>query len=586
MIDTITFLNTSWIWQLCIGAFVLWAVFIWKEWDQYGKRSFWIKTVVSFLGITALAFIVLKPAVYIQNKTGKVALLTPGYSTKQLDSLKKTHRKLKVLTYNDNRPIFNHTNISDSVYILGHGLEPFDFWKLQNCNVNYLGGDIPSGIIKFKYDHKKTLGEQIHFSGLYNTPRKGHQLVLEGPGGVYLDSVSLIIDKKQVFQLSSKLVAKGNYLFSIIEKDTTGKIYSRDPIPLTVDHSVPLKILILNSFPTFETKYLKNYLSEMGHELFVKTKITNGKYKLEYFNMEKRSIDVFSKKDLDFFDLLVIDASTIRNLGKASLATIEYVVREQGLGVFVQPDDSFFGSGSGFEAFNFIREKSRETDLKEIPKVRISKHNFFFTDEFRIQSIHKNSNTQIISAYKRIRKGKIGSTVLENTYELVLNDKTEIYQQLWSDIINDISKKEAQLIRWVPPRILSFKDHPYKFTLKASITKPIVKTKENYRIAMRSDINISNVWKGITYPESYGWHTLRIEQDTTKVLNYFVTDTSTWKPKYIYDKIEENNRYFSRVSKKKTNQILESKPVNLIGLYILFLICMGYLWLIPKVNRD
>ncbi|WP_271784265.1 hypothetical protein [Aquimarina algiphila] len=583
MIDNLTFLNAELMWPLSIGAILLWCVFIWKEWYSNKKPRFWIKVTISFLAIGALVILVLKPVISVPGDATKMVILTEGYDQVRLDSIKKVHKRIKVYKYNINQLIFKDINIPDSVFILGYGVEPFDFWQFDNCKVKYLNDSIPSGVIRFTYDHKNTVGKQMIFNGLYHKPKKENQLVLEGPGGVYLDSVSLGDDEQQIFRLSTKLNLPGKFVFSLIEKDTTGKIHSKNPIPLLVEDPIPLKILIVNGFPTFETKYLKNYLAEMGHQVLVRSQITKGRYKYEYFNMERLPIGTFSEKNLQPFDLVIIDANSFKKLGKTSRAVLRNSIRENGLGLFIQSDQDFFRFSRNFGSFDFVTQKNVETNLKGQSKIKISKSPFFFKDEFLLHPIHKNTNNQVLSAYKPMGKGRIGTTVLENTYELVLNGRTKVYQELWSKLISSISNKEIPSAEWRSRGNIAYINQPFKFKLRTSIAKPMVNTINGYKISMREDIDISNLWSATTYPKTLGWDTLLIQQDTTEVFPYFVTHTSHWRSQTHYEKIVENNKYSAVSSKESKEENKAFRLVNPLGFFLIFLICIGYLWLEPKM---
>jgi len=584
MIEDITFLHSNWIVPISSSAIVLWCIFIWKEGSDFGKTKFWIKITIAFIAISALACIALQPALPILGKKTKVAILTTNYNEDQLDSLQKVHKRLKTVEYKANQPIFRNIHTSDTVFVLGEGIAAFDFWQLKNYEVNYIKSDAPSGVIKCRYDQKRVVGERLSIEGIYNNPKKGNHLILEEPGGNAIDSIALLSGTKQSFGLSADLKVIGNYNFSLVEKDSLGTIYSRDPIPITVIDRTHLKILIVNSFPTFETKYLKNYVAENGHEVVVKSRITKGRFKFEYFNTDRIPIGAFSEKNLQPFDLVILDATTAKNLGRGARTALTNAIKQHGLGFFIQPDEDFFRYRKDEVAFDFVKGKSTETSLGTAPKTKIAKYPFLFKDQFQLQAIHKNGTNDIISAYKHLGKGKVATTVLQSTYELLLNGKTTEYQQVWSQIINTIGKKENAAVSWDENNILAIKDQSYEFILRTAIPEPEVTTDDEYRIALRSDIDISKLWTGTTYPKKLGWHMISIEQDTTAVLDYFVTDTTAWKAKSSYDNMLRNRRHFDRVSIKNTEQFSPLAPINPIGFYILFLVCIGYLWLAPKIE--
>lgn len=152
-------------------------------------------------------------------------------------------------------------------------------------------------------------------------------------------------------------------------------------------------------------------------------------------------------------------------------------------------------------------------------------------------------------------------------------------------LITSLSRKETPQIEWETTSIIAYKDHPFTFEVRTSISKPIVKTNKKYSVSMRSDIDIKNLWKGVAYPRDFGWNTQFIEQDTTKVFEYFVADTSHWKSQMVYKTIEENKRHYKKSLKSETIQNHTIRPIPLLGFYLLFLLCVGYLWLEPKLLR-
>ncbi|GAA4272463.1 hypothetical protein U6A24_10050 [Aquimarina gracilis] len=583
MTDTFTFLNDELIWKVGSIGLLLWGVFIWKESSEYGSYRFWIKVIVSLLAIVSLMAIVLQPAISSSRKSTKAILLTNGYNKSQLDSLKKVHKKIKVLTYEVNNLSFE--NEVDSIFLLGYGVEPFDFEHFKNQSGYYIPENLPSGIVQFDYNHQNFVGKSIMFHGVYSNPKKGNRLLLEDPGGVTVDSLVLTSEVRREFLLKAKLNIKGNHTFYIIEKDSLGEVLSKDPVPVVVEEAKFLKILMLNNFPTFETKYLKNYLTSLGHEIIVKSKLTKGRYKFEYFNTEKSRIGALTEKKLKDFDLVVIDAFSLRNLGRKSFLALENSVKVNGLGVLIQPDNNFFSTSNNIGDFVFVRDKNNEVTLKDLPKKKVTKNTFLFKNEFEILPIHKNIDKEIISAYRRVGNGRVGATILENTYELLLQGDSVMYKQLWSGVIEKLGNREIKTSQWQSNGAVVQVDRPFDFSLRTSIEKPIVKTSNEYSISLRQDINLKNVWYGTTYPIEQGWHKLWVEQDSTATFNYLVTDSLYWKSQKHYKNIEENIRYFNTSSiKAQVNQPLQ--PINTLWFYLLFLMCSGFLWLEPKMIKD
>ena len=298
MISKISFQNSNWVWYIGIAVTLLILIFIWKEYRKKNKPRFLFRIGATILAITSLTLIALKPLTSKSNKSTQALVLTKGYKKHQLDSLKKVNKKFVVFEYLENEALFNSQNVPESAIVIGEGLKPYDLWQLKDIPTTFLGNNSPKGITKLKYNTKNSVGDQVKINGFYNNPTNGHKLLLEGPGGLLLDSIN-IRNNTGDFQLTSNLTTAGKFLYSLIEKDSLNDIITKDPLPVIVEEQTQLKILIINRNPTFETKYLKNYLSENGHQVLVRSQLTKAKFKFEYFNMSQKPIIAFTQKILN-----------------------------------------------------------------------------------------------------------------------------------------------------------------------------------------------------------------------------------------------------------------------------------------------
>ncbi len=582
MTKDLPFLNNQWLWPIILIGLFIWLVFIWKDKSKYNSTKFFINIFVSLIAIIALVLIALKPLKYSSGKPLKAAILSNGYNQDQLDSLKLVYNDLVIFNYTTNNPLFINTETPESIFLLGDGIASFDLWQLDSIKVTYLKGHEPNGVINLNYDTKNRVGNKAIFKGRYLNASQGHKLMLESPNGRVIDSLVLLSEKIQEFELSANLKIQGNFLYHLIEKDKFNTIIAKNPLPITILKENQLSVLIINNFPTFETKYLKNYLSKQGHQVLIRSQLTKDRYKYEYFNMKNRSTVSFNQKNLNAFDLMIIDATSLNKLSKASRNSIKKSVIENGLGVYIQPDNSFLNSNNRLVSFNFQRNKSTTTTLKEWPRINITTYPFKFKPEFALQPI-QSSSLKTISAYKRLGFGRVGTSLVKNSYHLVLNGHQEVYQQLWSKTLESMCKKETPIADWDTSSLLAFKNEPFDFVLRSQINQPNVTSDKGAKIPVKQNVDIMSSWKGITYPKNSGWHTLKVQQDSSSILNYYVTDSSKWKSLRAYKSIKANERYFDNHKVIKKNIEGPNTPINPIWFYCVFMLCVGYLWLEPKL---
>tara|TARA_R100001369_G_scaffold92896_1_gene141126 strand:+ start:153283 stop:155034 length:1752 start_codon:yes stop_codon:yes gene_type:complete len=575
------FLNETLFWPILIGALLLWILFIFKEWpDRYSKR-FWLKTGIALLTITALALIFLKPTSLSEEKIKTGLVLTNGYDKEVLDSIKRDNNDLIIINYLKGESILREDVNASSLIILGEGIQDYDLWQLENIPTQYLGSFTNSGVTSLYYKEKNTIGNKLLVQGEYKNAKPGTKLILEAPGEIAVDSVILNSGKDETFQLSTDLKVEGKFLYKLIEKDSSGKKFRSNPIPVKIIKRLPLKILIIEAFPTFETKYLKNYLAQAGQELSVRTQLTTRRYKLEYFNIDKKEPISFSEKILQAFDLLIMDEVSLKNLSKNEIALLKRSIKDDGLGVFLQPSLNLFNSKNELAALKFRRDNNTKIKIDPNSKIQFNKYPYQFSSEKDLQPLISIDNYKI-AAYQKKGLGRVGTSVLENTYQLVLDGNVEQYKKLWSKIVERISKKARISSEFKIDQFIVYKDEPFNFTLRTEVEMPFVDAQDGGRIPLKQDLNISNLWTGKIYPNEKGWQSLTLVKVSSISLEYYVSEKAVWKSMLAENTSMNNKRYFK--DSKNEDKIKSSRePIDPIWFYGIFLLGMGYLWLEPKL---
>lgn len=581
MMDQINFLNQDYFWPIIFGGMLLWLVFVWKEWSDVLKSRFYVNSFIGLLVVLALIMLALKPNIQKNVASSIGVVLTQGFNQEQLDSLKKAHKKLKVIPYKINQPIGNVIDSVSSLYILGGGLKSFDFWQLEKVPTKFINGYSPKGITKLNYPANAIVGDELVVKGSYSEGKKGNRLVLSNPRGAGIDSIVLNGLAQEDFKLSMNLKLFGKFNYTLIEKDSLATILSSELLPLHIKERKSLKILMVNNFPTFETKYLKNYLAEVGHQVTIRTQLTKNKFKYEYFNTEKQPFYNFTEKQLEAYDLLFMDFESYSGLSKTNLSSLWNSIKNSGMGLFLQPTTPFFTVAPERSGFSFITDKTIKTSLAFSPKLRLNKFPYIFESKFGLEQIHQYKN-QPLTAYHRMVNGRIGTTVLQNTYELLLNGDKKVYKQFWAEVVTSLSKRNFTETEWHYDSKFAFKDEPFQFKIRTTLENPEVFNDDSAQIPLQQDIEIPNNWYGTTYPKRLGWQQLLFKNDSLSTYDYYVMDTLHWKSLSEFLTLEENQRYFNgaTISQKETKSWV---PINQFWFFFIFILGMGYLWLASKL---
>jgi len=581
MSSNLTYLNITWFWPVLICWVALLLVFFWKEWSQAEKKRLILKTFLAFLAVSSLALIALKPAIQKKISQGNVLILTHGFKQNKLDSLKEEYRKIKVIDYRDNK-ILPELKTSKQIFLLGSGIRNYDLYQFENLPVTYFPGDSAEGIIKLNYDQENRLGDKLQVKGRFLDPKPGNRLVLQDAGGNPVDSINFSSKEHKNFNLATELKVAGNYVFNLTEKDSLGRIIDSNPLPVEVEEDKSLRILILNSFPTFEIKYLKNFLAESGHEVVVKNRITAGRFKFEFFNTERTNLGRLNTKNLEDFDLLILDAGAIRNLSSTETSTLQNSIREEGLGLFILGEANALNSLKDFSVFKPERGLNTEIILDNFPGISLEKQPYQIMEEFGLEEIH-GSNSSILSAYKRLGQGRIGTTLLENTWQLQLEGKHEVYQEIWSELVDELSKRTFLTVSWKPETRFLFKDEPFDFHLRTSVEDPGVSDENGHLIPLKQDLINQELWSGKTYPRDTGWQELKLIQDSTSTFNYFVHETDHWQALISHRTQQQNRRFFQQRLDQENKEMKSPVAIAPLWFFGLFLVAMAGLWLEPKL---
>ncbi|HDZ03464.1 hypothetical protein LCGC14_0417490 [marine sediment metagenome] len=585
MIDGYSFLQKELLIPMVLGGLVVLGCFVWKEWktSKGNSKQFVLNTIVSFIAIFSIVITFLEPTKEVEINDRQALLLTEGYTENQKDSLINLNDGIKVLNYNPKKSIHKELDSLSNVIIIGDGLEPYNFHLFDSVPTTYLPNEQRKGITRLSFNEKLLLGNDLSISGSFLKPRKGSFLIVQDSRNNGLDSIQFNEETNIDFELNARPKVSGIYVYRLMVKDSVGGVLNTNPLPIVINKKEPLRVLILNEFPTFETKYLKNFLAEEGHEVIVRSQLTKGKFKFEYFNTLNVPVYQFTDAVLKNFDIVITDAETYLSFGKTMKAAFEESISENGLGLFIQPSDMLFNRRQSDSYFNFKRDAIKAQKLTAYFS-DVEKYPFSFEEQLLVEPIALGGVTNM-AGYKQHGKGKIATTTLLNSYEILLNGNNEIYSSIWTTILDKIAKKHNQVFEWETTTPLPKIDESFKFTVRSNIEVFNVLGENNIPVAIAQKPILPNQYSGTVYPKRKGWNELHIENDSTSKFSYYVFDDSDWSALNSVKSIDANKKRFSKGFQKNRTVII-NRPISPILFYILFLLSIGWLWLTPKLTQE
>jgi hypothetical protein len=572
---------------LVIGITALLLVlFIYYE-VKRKSRFLMLRILCLIIVLISLAMIVLNPSYPIQKITEPALLLTSGFEKEMVDSI-LNQQDLKVIVAPDAVPYSSSKTLStwhtlkeeaqNIHFVLGNGIPNHALNENPNINFQYIKGKNPEGIINLKETVFK-VNEQSFIRGTYRSSGNNVTLKLAGPGGVE-DSLDLKGKGLLPFKLAIKPLEVGKFVYQLHTKRAGKK--SVEPLPVIIEPENKLKILILQSFPTFELRYLKNYLSSKGHALSVRYQVSKNNYSYEYANQEKQAINGLTSDLLNSIDLLIVTSESLEKLNESEQKIVEQSIKK-GLGLLILVDKKPDTKINKMFPFKITESKTDTVTLSSEQwddKISVSGTLLRVNPSPFIETIFSDADGKILAGYSPTSLGRIGFQLLNNTHRIALEGKSTEYANIWSPLIENVSrqKQEKFKIELVSP-FPYYPNEPIHFKVIATEEAPELYYDKN-RIPLKEDIEIENVWYGTIWTQKIGWYQLST-QDSSHLV-FYVHAPNEWNSIRRESQIRENNLYMKK--NKVRNSITEFQAiVSPLLLFILFILASGGLWLTAKL---
>ena len=230
-----------------------------REWVRENTRRRGLRCFTALiLGLTVLA-IIYQPAIKTSLERSKLILVTPGYDQGQLDSLKGVMSRAELIRADSIDHTYPDLDKYGSVVVLGEGIPQFDLWKFKDRPVQFIPTSDLSGLTRVNFPRAFNQEQKLTIKGEFLTDQDSMVLFLEGAEGK-LDSTVVRANQSQ-FELSFVPKTVGNFIYTL--KNGSGTL--AESLPMTIEPSKKLKVMMINAFPTFEMRYLKNSKTKQIH---------------------------------------------------------------------------------------------------------------------------------------------------------------------------------------------------------------------------------------------------------------------------------------------------------------------------------
>lgn len=338
-----------------------------------------------------------------------------------------------------------------AVHVFGHGLPARDHDAAAGLPLVFEPAPLPDGLHALDAPASAVQGQTFTVRGRVQG-LAGGTVVLQGPDGKPLVSVRPYEDGG--FSLAGRAGPAGPTPFTLRWLDADEKVLGEETLRLDVVEPARPRLLVLAGGPGPELKYLRRWAVDAGLDLHTVIDVGGG------VQLGDRPLPV-NAATLAEFDLLLLDERAWRQLGPAGRSRLRDAVRE-GLGMLLRitgplaADDiaTLREWGLDLEPFDGVRSlrwpgsaladgaaqdpaaagNNPEPVLSRRP-LRLSARDG--------RALARASDGEALVAWRNEGGGRVGASLLSDSYRLWLSGRRAAHGQLWADTVQTLARAEG-----------------------------------------------------------------------------------------------------------------------------------------------
>lgn len=558
-----------------------------------GRGPLWLRCFAACVAVAALVGLNI-PFTYqrtVQMEPGQlVRILTRGTDLKAVDSLLKLSdcyttdvvlAEKAGIPFIDDWSTWIAAHRQAQLAIFGFGLNPEQLNAVDRNSGDYKGGVSPSGLLFAHWDQQINSGNDWSIHGKYrHADDRAVTLYLKSAAQT-VDSVLLPPAKESTFDLSYQLKQEGKTILDIIAI-AGGDTLQQEKVPVIVTPPPTFSLLLLAASPSFEYKFLYNWLRDNQYQVSYRARMSKDKF------LYSGTSDFFTRngkihsENLKTTDLLVIDEVEWMQLGVHEQREM-LLASAKGMGIILVGGEDSPQTTVG----NFFKWKRLEKDgdqrvgvryRDEPVKVDLLTSNLVGLQEDEDVLPLFYADESLVAGTQLHKAGHITALTLKDTYTWWLQGGERDYTKFWSRLLSVTLPEKQETVNYIQWPLVPTAYHWTRLVLKdvegqAAVTHWAIPT-------------ISDPWipttKGISFwSEIPGWNDISIGDDTVGVYSYGETD---WRSMRDHEWIKMNKNYFSspKPDQTRATSVEEVEGLPKWVFYLLFLASVGTLWYLSR----
>jgi hypothetical protein len=513
-----------------MGIVLLAIVFLGVVFINPIQRRRWLRLWASLAVVLGMALLVI-PFDKIATIAGNTHLLilTEGYQEDTVAAYNKSNA-VKITWENLDQAAIDKAAI---IHVFGYGLPDTSIWKIPKSKIQFHASALPTGIANIHWRQEITLGQSLLIQGRVSNPKQQNLQLQLVSGSQVIEQRVLGAQTSLNFQLNPnpKNLGTGSYQLVLLTGKDTLAIYT---IPFIVQLPKPISVLLLQDAPSFEQKFLKNWLTDHGYQLAARTRISKQLFDQAFSNRASANLLNINANLLSGFDLLLTDETSLNSLSALEQLQIRAAIREKGLGLLVTTDTILKHAAILDQqlVLTSIQDSLSANHILNMQGQDSAWHPVLNKDAYLVlaasskwQSLVFDKKGRILTGIYLEGMGKIGFSTLGQTHLWSLAGKQWDYDFYWTQLLESVASQSATKETWTlgsgmdfvkqATPIIQYKDAPQDSFALVSGSK--IYLQHNPLLGFKQE--------GQFWPQQSGWQNL-------------VTTSGQFKPWYVFDKQE------------------------------------------------
>jgi hypothetical protein len=383
--------------------------------------------------IAALAALALAPARTVRRAGTRAVLVTQGADAADAARIADSVQAALVIrpadSTRDAEGIKARLPAVRELVVAGWGLDSARLPELAGLAVSFVPSPLPPGVIHAAWPDRITEGDELVVQGRLKDA--GGAVSLVAPDG---SAYSVRAGDAGSFTLRLRPRARGFTRFLLRSAAGT------DTIGVQVVPPRPLRLLVLQGAPDYESSRLRDWVSRRGGSVAMRTRISAGRRRTEGINTGGALPERITATLLRQFDIAAIDAASLRALSPAERVALDMAVRDEGLGLLVDPESPPFGASAGPAGARSGRIRLGAGLAPAVTLSPAALQGRSMVPGAARSVLFRDEAGNAVAEWRPVGAGRVATTLVQNPSRWTLGGDGELFDRYWAGLLGALAR--------------------------------------------------------------------------------------------------------------------------------------------------